>query len=272
MNNMSPNQNSVSLVVNTFCSDASSGSKQYLHFFSDRDGLLQAFNDSMIDDEFDHSFITQTSKDSFYVLWKNKAGAIQFCGSAAYSLTWLMTQYFGLDRVAIDSESIRVIGENSEAGPALKIPSIVCEQVSSSDKFDHFMARDSGIHLLQLKRQSLLQEASFIEDIHNQAESWDVHGLCLFYWDSLISNGFVRYFVPWHGRDEDYVTGSIHQFLTPLVYRLTGCATQLWQQVSGSSGILNSFFDGDSLTIKGQCSLNNQSAMSLVYLEQYLKI
>ena len=103
-------QTALDVLVNTFCFDSHQGSPQYLHFLRDKSQLYSAFYSYLVNDEYDHSFVYIENPRLAQVLWKNKAGQIQFCGSGAYALTWIMGKVCALSLFQIHSEFIELSG------------------------------------------------------------------------------------------------------------------------------------------------------------------
>ena len=113
----------------------------------------------------------------------------------------------------------------------------------------------AGIYLLHLQDENLLQSDRWIETYLKQQALAGIHAFCAFVWDDESGRGVLRYFVPWHGRDEDYVTGSIHQYLTPLVNELYKKKEQIWTQLSASGGRIESACLNGQVRLSGRCSV-----------------
>jgi predicted PhzF superfamily epimerase YddE/YHI9 len=274
--------------IRTFCGEHQPGSLQIIHFFSSNEQARCAAQSSKIIDEFDHGFVYVSSADTASVHWRNKAGEIQFCGSGAYALTWMMLQHEQVTQAQLHT-AYRTLIATLFAGPvhssagllanvAAHIPSahdgnacylsIPCyhpvEVEAANVSVKAFVTEGagrlyvdsaSGIYLLQLNNVNKLENTAWLTTLIESLSGLDIHGFCAFYWDSKNNSGKLRYFVPWHGRDEDYVTGSIHQYLTPLVHDLYGAQTQNWQQVSSSHGSLTSMYQHGYVQLSGHCQI-----------------
>lgn len=274
--------------IRTFCGEHQPGSLQIIHFLSSDEQARSAAQSSKITDEFDHGFVYLSSTDTASVHWRNKAGEIQLCGSGAYALAWMMLQHEQVTQAQLHTAYRTLIATSfagkvhSSAGvsanTAAHVPcasdanacylSIPCyhpieleaTKVSVKDFVVEgagrmFVDRGSGIYLLQLNSMNKLANTAWLTTQTELLSSLDIHGFCAFYWDSKNNSGKLRYFVPWHGRDEDYVTGSIHQYLTPLVHDLYGAQTQYWQQVSSSHGSLTSVYQCGYVQLIGNCQI-----------------
>lgn len=241
------NPNYFEIVVNAFCSEQLLGSTQYLRFFDNLDDLNQDFNNYKIQDEFDHSFIYYDSNSkSLKAYWKNKSGPIQFCGSAAFALCWLLN-FSKIQKININSKFIESYFLKEETDFYLKFlaKEIIFLKESSLGKL--YVNKDSGIFFLEGQEKMLKKPWSFFNDFIKQEKLINIHGFCVFCFNRDKELGKLRYFVPWHGRDEDSVTGSIHQYLTNFI---GGDNWQHWKQ----KGELYSKLIGNEVYLKGQCS------------------
>lgn len=260
-------QSALDVLVNTFCFDSHLGSKQYLHFFKDKSQLQSEFSRYSVNDEYDHSFIYIENSGLAQVLWKNKAGQIQFCGSGAYALAWIMGEVCQLSLFQIHSDFMKLNGRHCPENTLLEF------EAKIPDSSVQFMSRkiyfnmNSGLFFLSLNSPDEIQDDELLRNYQlyiTERFAKNVHGFCAFYWSG--EEGQLRYFTPWHGRDEDYVTGSIHQNLTPLVHSLFKAEEQTWIQVSSSKGQLRSVYLDNKVSIMGQCIVEPYEA-----LDKFLK-
>lgn len=271
--------------IRTFCSSDDNsrktlpGSLQYIHLYSSKARAEFAAANSNVSDGFDHGFVYIESPGKAYVRWRNIAGEIQFCGSGAYALAWHMLKAETVTQVSLHTIHRTLIADSSgdsaaiSTNPSIKglntascylsIPSFHPVEVThfstktiidGLEEAGHlYVDCTSGIYLLQLNDSETLTDTTWLGSKIEQLSSLDIHGFCAFNWDSETSSGKLRYFVPWHGRDEDYVTGSIQQYLTSLVHDKYGAQTQHWQQMSSSSGRLLSEYRDSHIRLSGQC-------------------
>ena len=239
------------ILIHTFCSANLSGSPQYIHIYGDEETRRNEFSKFKVLDDFDHSFVT-ISKNYLRVSWKNKAGAIQFCGSGAYGVSWLLLKKLKHEKTLIESENICLEAKVFKNKLVLDIPARLPQLVKRSEDHNIFCDITSGVYFIQLKDLGVLERAEWRELIY-LVEDKDIHGLCLFFWCDKTSKGYLRYFTPWHGRDEDYVTGSVHQYLTPLIHELYGENEQTWNQLSSLGGALNSKYCLNKVLLSGNC-------------------
>lgn len=245
----------ITIVVHTFQKDSFRGSPQYLHFFTEEKKCEEEYLKFIVQDEFDHSFIYLKNSQYAIVYWKNKAGPIQFCGSAAYALTWIMNQYGQSHELKIFSKNIQIDGFEENKKTYLQIPNSLPTFFSTKTEGDLHCFVKSGIYFLMCKGDIQTKDSKWVKNFVNQERLENVHGLCLFKWNKTRREGEVRYFTPWHGRDEDYVTGSIHQHLTPLVDKLYSAKKQTWIQRSTYGGqLLSELIDKGGVHLNGQCS------------------
>jgi hypothetical protein len=242
------------VLINVFQDDLLLGSPQIMHFFESELELETKFDKYQVENEIDHSFIFFNSPNSAIVKWKNKAGNIQFCGSAAYGISWLVSQFFGAKEFKLYSEKNELSSSTKNGSVYLEIPSILPEALKERDRGNLFLDSESGIYLFQALEESLLLDDQWIKNFLKDDQLLGAHGFCLFFWDKKKNTGKLRYFTPWHGRDEDYVTGSIHQYLTPLVHQLYGQSDQSWEQISKNGGRLTSSIKDQVVLLKGICS------------------
>ncbi len=248
------------LLVYTFYTESLTGSPQHLHFFNDQDQMKSVFHKFQVSDERDHSFISFENKKRANVLWKNKAGPIQFCGSGAYALSWISSELYQKNELEIVSGTSTYYSYHANNLTFLDFSSTLPMQINDLDLNKLYLAGDSGVFLLQLSDIEQLKNDELVKSylkLLEQEYSDNIHGLCVFVWKQ--SAGYLRYFTPWHGRDEDYVTGSIHQYLTPLVHNIYGANKQNWQQYSRLGGKLQSIYSNQKVTLTGKCKVDKKT-------------
>lgn len=184
------------------------------------------------------------------VVSKNKNGPIQFCGSATYAASNIILNELKINEISLilDNNSMRSFYENGEV-------ILEFDHKFKKDNFlfenDYFIHKDSGIFFQELTEKSELLNDNYLNRIISfwEKNSIDIHGACFFHYADI---GSIRYFIPWHGRDEDYITGSIHQYLTPYISHFKKRNEQIWHQLSSSPGILYSKVLDDKVQIKGE--------------------
>lgn len=251
---------SLDLLIDTFHSENLTGSPQQLHFFKNKYSMETSFRESKIKDERDHSFIYY-NKDVLHVLWKNKAGAIQFCGSAAYALAWVTSHHLKVPKIQIHSSHIQLFSLYKSKQTYLEFSTVMPERAKDFYNYKLYIDKSSGIFLLKFNSQKEIRNDQLIQrylQLLEQDFHQEIHGLCVFFWDQKNLEGKLRYFTPWHGRDEDYVTGSIHRYLSPLIYELYKTTEQIWEQCSASGGLLKSSLKNKFVKISGKCSTNTE--------------
>ncbi len=260
----------VEILVQTFNSKLSSGSPQKLHFFKNEIEMQNSFIKYQIKDELDHSFVCFNSKQSALVRWKNQAGPIQLCGSAAYALAWIATNHWKLGEFKISSMEYQLNSYLSANGTCLDIPAILPTFINKTEDGLLFLDQRSGIYLLEIQSEEYLVKENWLESYLIKHQLSDIHGFCVFTWDDQKKQGKLRYFTPWHGRNEDYVTGSIHQYLTPLIKNLYAQTKQAWEQLSKSGGELISTYNDNKVTLMGNCFTDYKQSIPKLLKEMEL--
>ena len=244
------------LLVSTFIGDSLPGSIQYLHFLSTLADWEQFAQNFVVDDEFDHSFVYLESASTVKVQWKNRAGTVQFCGSGAYALAWALFQEYQVPTFLIDPLTHSMLeAQKKSDGIFLKLAAQSVKMLERGKEGSIYCHEGSGIFIVQLNDVNLLKDDKTIEQYQATFEErflGSIHGLCAFVWGP--SGGQLRYFTPWHGRPEDYVTGSIHQYLSPLVAKLYGRRHQEWVQLyKNGGGRLTTSFSENHVLLSGKC-------------------
>jgi len=221
--------------VKVFGSDSYEGVSQFLVECSDQGDLNQTVKSFEIDTCFDYTFFCKDSDNNYMVRWKNKAGDFSFCGSGAYALSEHLLKDNSDEKLILKSKDhvFRAFKVNGQI--SLEIRKKIARYVGHLDVGDIYYENSTGICLLRLKNP-LDQFQNFTDFNVTDDFALDVHSLCVFYWNKELGRGDLRYFVPRYGRDEDYVTGSVHEVLTPLVAKLEGVNSQIWYQLSSLPG------------------------------------
>ena len=139
------------------------------------------------------------------------------------------------------------------------MPSVEVKKIDQLESGDVFVDKNSGIYFLHLKEADRLVNDIFVHaqlKFFTEKYSGLIHGFCAFTWSE--NRGAVRYFTPWHGRDEDYVTGSMQRYLTPLAFKLFGVESQEWTQRSHSGGLIRTVYEKVHITLSGECSIGRE--------------
>ncbi len=257
MNNLNIRED---ILLNVFA-----GSLQQLHIFPSLAEFVASFERTEVTDDRDHSFV-YFEKDCAYVRWKNKAGEIQVCGSGAYAVAYFFlthTEYSQVSLVSkyIELAALRTKNDKVSLSLPIRIP-VPCDPIGDHEAF---MDSDSGIFFVRLESERDLIDFNFHTFKKFLDPLEEIHGLCMFFWNEAEAFGSVRYFCPWHGRDEDSVTGSIHMYLTPLIQKLFGVDQQRWTQLSKNGGELQSMIIENSVILQGMVFLEriNMAAAAL---------
>jgi predicted PhzF superfamily epimerase YddE/YHI9 len=243
------------ILIKAFTSQVQTGSPQHLHFFKTESEMNKAAESIVITDNFDHSFVYLDSKDKVIVTWKNKAGTIQCCGSAAYSLAWLLIKTGNTNKLSINSKHYELSAYLDKEGPILELPKRLPINIKKTTDNCLYVDKPTGIYLLEINEAVQLKNDSWVKDYLEKEQLEDIHGFCIFYWNKEKRKGKLRYFTPWHGRDEDYVTGSIHQYLSPLIQAKYLASQQEWHQLSTNPGVIFTKCTTQTVKLIGKCSL-----------------
>jgi len=249
------------LAINTFInkSENTLGAPQFLYHCKSSSELSEYFNNFIVQDEFDHTFFT-TESSRLIIKSKNKAGQIQFCGSGVYATLYYLKNIkeLNLRDLTLPSKHFAIGNVNNNIDLLIS-----AKEVKSVDlklpvhKIKSFYSPKNGIYLFCVDDIFHLIDDDFDKIISFLSKNYTPHGAAFFQMNHN-AQGYLRYFVPWHGRNEDYVTGSIHQYLTPLVYRLYGHQHQSWTQLSSKSGRLETSLVSESqVSLSGECCLSD---------------
>ena len=226
------------------------GAKCFVYLFEDYNKYINFHKNLEVIDEFDHCILIKRNDDEVELVAKNRNGYIEFCGSATYAACTILLKELKLKNLSIKLEKKLLYSyfENNEIFLEFKNYYQLNDFLIEKSQFIH---KSSGIYFKELKDKSELSNDQLLKAI---ISSWEkstitIHGACFFHYDKV---GSIRYFVPWHGREEDYITGSIHQYLTPFVFETKNIEEQVWYQLSSSPGILYSKINKDIVKIKGE--------------------
>ncbi len=219
-----------------FSAEGFPGSLQFLHGFSDINEMNTSFEKYYVTDEFDHTFYTKIGETEYGLRFKNKNGEFSLCGSGAYALAMSLPP----DNLVFKTKSSQILvnTENQKTWIGLEIQNVT--EVPAFNARRLFYNEDTGVYLMNAHTKEDLCNSTLINTFVADDEIKQKHGLCVFYCEPNSPKAYLRYFSPWHGRDEDYVTGSIHHTLSPLAYKLTHQSKRIWVQNSTSPGIIES--------------------------------
>lgn len=235
--------------VRVFIGENSDGSLQNVYLFKTKKERDLKFDEKIITDNFDYSFAV-VDEGSVDVRWKNKAGEIQFCGSGAYALSCLVFEAVDFKSFKIKNKFVELKAKKIKNQVVLSFPKAEVKTIKSSV----YKNLVNGVYFEEVES---FEELKGFSGDHKHIKQIvfleNPHGYCLFFWDKKNQKGFLRYFCPWHGRDEDSVTGSIQASLTPLVADKYGVKEQAWEQFSKkSSGLLKTKFESEKVFIFGE--------------------
>jgi len=168
----------------------------------------------MIDRDF---VFYQEQKNKLYKTWfKNQKGVFLFCGSALLALSQVVLAQSGDEEVKFITESNKTITAKIE--PNTGKPQISIELNDSYMKLDHLSWLTQSNVLINKKLS--LEELKRIElkdvlEIPNKLPMQSLGAYCCFHQEEEVVH--LRYFSPWHGRDEDFATLSIFEYLPLLL-------------------------------------------------------
>ena len=201
----------------------------------------------------------------FQVKWYNQAGPIELCGSGAYGLAWLAFHQFDIASGVIKSSTMD-LKFSRLSGPNHLVQLVLPENSSLVASLIEIEGMDTPLYFCSSNGVYLLDQSALPKD---HLENWtvpiiyslglpDPHGFAVFNWISAEQTGYLRYFVPWHGRDEDHGTGSIQRVLAPLVKSKYGATEQKWVQLSKNRCEIRSSFAQGQVIVEGTCVLDDR--------------
>lgn len=240
------------LTIRVFSTTTLKGSLQSITFVPSKALLKKP--PTLMEPDIDYTVAYFDGDSHVDVVWRNHHNTIQFCGSAAYGISYYLIHVYGLPHLTIQSPNITLQAEY-DCEVSLYIPAKTIN-LSSMQLFNYgrlYHHPESGIYFLEIEDKDVLQQWYLTEeDLYNLPLD-NLHGLCLFYWHSSTHTGYLRYFTPWHGRIEDSVTGSIQSYLTPFIAQMYGIASQAWIQLSQNGGHIKTMFMNDKVCLQGNC-------------------
>lgn len=246
------------IAVQTFSSPKQLGSLQLLHFYSSINRRNAAMR-RPITDEFDHTYAVLGQENKVQLCWKNRSGEIQLCGTGAYAMAWYLSQKYPTRKkweILTPNHHLKSTYQNPYL--LLELPCQQTQNIYLNQEYSLNYDSQSGIYYLEVTHQNLLMDELKLWSILKKTPPKSIHGYCAFFWNQDLRNGLVRYFSPMHGRREDYVTGSIHCALSPLVYKKYHILEQKWTQMSLHGGMLNTIFRDDKVLIHGKVGLKDK--------------
>jgi predicted PhzF superfamily epimerase YddE/YHI9 len=234
--------------VRVFSKGGFGGSLQNIYVFKTKTERDLKFKKKEVLDDLDYSFAV-LDEGCVDVRWKNKAGEIQFCGSGAYALACFVFKDSEVESLDIKNNFIELKANKIEGQIVLSFPEAEVNFIENSV----YKNLVNGVYFEEAESFKDLKEFSGeSKDVQRKVFLSNPQGYCLFFWDKEKQKGCLRYFCPWHGRDEDSVTGSIQASLTPLVAKIYGALEQSWEQFSqNSSGFLKTKCDSEKVFISG---------------------
>lgn len=220
--------------VKVFSSNNSPGISQFLYPVTKFE--LENLKPKVLDD-YDHSYFYYDAKTfSAKVRWFNKNGEIQLCGSGAYAVAKYLLQKFSANKVHLITCQNNLSAYSKNSLTHLVLPLIVYDKVEKVFGASVYSYEERGLYFFHLKEKDLLVNVNWQDYYEKLGSPHNIHGIGFFCLEK--DKGWVRYFVPWHGREEDYVTGSIHQYLGIIASRQLNLDLIHWQQLSTSPGEL----------------------------------
>jgi predicted PhzF superfamily epimerase YddE/YHI9 len=243
------------IIINTFSTAQSPGSKQFLHLFENASDKDLALLNIDIKDEYDHSFVYLNNATA-HVTWRNKAGVIQFCGSGAYATAWYFCLKRNMNTLTIKNDyHCLTASVNDNQNLMLKISKRNTGFFKEEKTYRIFTEKNSGVYLIEFFDIEKVTSVSFDQLYEMIGNQEDIHSVCVFYWDKKQARGYLNYYTPRYGRNQDYVTGSIHQYLAGLLQEREGAQNQYWTQLSSSPGELNINCGKDHVELFGLCNI-----------------
>lgn len=204
----------------------------------------------------DYTIAYFDGKNKANVVWRNHQTMIRFCGSAAYAISYYLLHKYQIPNLTIQSPHV-TLHADYDLDVSLYIPSdtMLPAKVQPFDEGCLFFQPISNVYFLETNDLDAFHQLNWTKDELYGLPLHNPHGFSCFYWHDETKTGYVRYFTPWHGREEDSVTGSIQACLTPYVAKTYGCTNQTWIQRSFNGGQLSSSWMGDKVRLQGNCEI-----------------
>lgn len=228
-----------------FFSESCQGDVHFIHQVFKKEDFLKKYH---FTDEYDHSVIYRQGTE-VYVRWFNHRGEFQFCGTGAFCIGHLLEEK-GLE--------LKIKGKFKSAtfcqGKLSFLEKIVLPRREKLifPKRKHFFNLENQVHLIEVSPEEL-RDFKLTQEVEEKYEEQKAGALVLFNFSLEKKRGLVRYFTPWYGRREDIVTGSVHQYLTPLVNQLYQVEFQQWEQCSEKGGLLQTEYRQGHVFLAGIC-------------------
>lgn len=219
--------------VRIFFDKKNRGSTQILKIFNSISHRDFAFNKDKIILDLDCGYAV-VKNNGINVRWKNRKNEIRFCGAGAFALANYLRKTRNITKTKIYNKYISIDAQtkNNKSSISFKGGKII--KITGN----LFIGKKDGIYFKRVHSIKELSSGKKILKEFSSNKKYNPHGLCVFYFDTRNALGYLRYFCPWHGRNEDSVTISIHKYLTPLLFKMTDLRKQKWQQLSKDGGVL----------------------------------
>jgi predicted PhzF superfamily epimerase YddE/YHI9 len=183
--------------------------------------IPQCFEDSYIEDFIgsykvliDRDFIFyQQENDIFHVRFKNLNGEFNLCGSGLLALATKL-----LNKNSFKNKTLTFKNKKNKIIRAKMIhqkPHIIMSVNKNYKKDSHQYLTSSNVLIQEMKRNELeMIKANNVENTTYRVSS-PIGAYCGFSIEK--NNLYLRYFTPWHGRNEDFATLSIFEYLAPII-------------------------------------------------------
>ena len=184
--------------------------------FWDDDQFSDVIDNYIITKDRDYVFY-QRRENTFFVRFKNFGGEFSLCGSGLLALA---KQLFGRDKFNTDPIVFRT-NKDRFIKAKIKDDIVSLELVKTPViKINKNTWRStSAVYLQNIAKKKLLSLT--LEQVKNfpGINRWEdsIGGYCAFFIEADKKMIHLRYFSPWHGRDEDFATLSIFEHLSDLL-------------------------------------------------------
>ena len=200
--------------------------------------------------------------DHVQVRWFNGQHEIQFCGHAALALAWWL--HSKRVKVAHFESSIHSYEPLVLRGRIwIKLPVLKPDSLTGGSFDIDSLGIDSVSAFFEPSTKTLLVECPYASTVEAWQPDFDrllklpkdsIGALIIFSRAGAHYDGYLRYFSPWYGKNEDSATGSAMRLLFPLIEKPDSPNSEryLIRQLSERGGILQlRRFDEDSLLLSG---------------------
>lgn len=193
--------------------------------------------------------------------WFNGEHEIQFCGHATLALAWWLNKTHSKSLPFHSAfDTFDAVSQHGKVW--LTAPTLTPERQTST-AFDISALKvqpitryfEQSTKTLLIECGSKTEVAAWIPDFE-LLNSWSrdsIGALILFSRADDSYQGYLRYFAPWYGKNEDTATGSAMRLLFPLIEKPESNEAQMVKQLSPKGGVITVMrYDASSILFTGE--------------------